>query len=260
MRVPVALANLDEADAGLDEAAGHEALPAEIVGDAGADAVHLAGLLRFAAHVHQTGHHVLHAEGQFVGIDDAFEFVVDLLSLQQVRVERLQQVQLLALHRFVDQAVGQIADAGLVDRRALLADAGGLVRGREEGVGVILRAAQVARRADGDEAGQVLIFGAQAVEQPGADAGASEAELAGVQHEARLRVVRHVGVHAVDKAHVVGMLGDFREQLGDVDAAAARRTKFKWRTQQAPLPASRRTASACSRRCRRGSGRRTCTT
>ncbi len=58
--------------------------------------------------------------------------------------------------------------------------------------------------------GQIGVLAAQAVERPGADRRPHELEAAGVHLQERLRVVRQVGVHAVDDAQVVGVLG----QLG----------------------------------------------
>ena len=49
-----------------------------------------------------------------------------------------------------------------------------------------------------------------------------ELEDAGVHLEERLRVVRQVGLHAVDDAEVVGVLGDFGEQVARSTARSGR--------------------------------------
>jgi hypothetical protein len=70
------------------------------------------------------------------------------------------------------------------------------------------------RRADGDEAGQVLVLGAQAVEGPGAHRWPFELKDARVHLQESLRVGWHVGVHAAEETKLVGLFGKFGEQLG----------------------------------------------
>ena len=67
---------LDEAHAALDEAAGHEALAAELFGALIVQAVELLGLGRFACDVDGLGGVLLHAVGELVAFDARGEFWV----------------------------------------------------------------------------------------------------------------------------------------------------------------------------------------
>ena len=69
----VAVGDLDEADAALGEAAGHEALAAEVGGDGVVEAVEFFGGGGFGVDVLGFGHGGLHAEGEFEAGDAAFE-------------------------------------------------------------------------------------------------------------------------------------------------------------------------------------------
>ena len=136
--VPVAVRQLDEADAGLDEAPGQQALPAEVGGRRVVEAVQALRRRRLARQVHHAGERALHAEGQLVRLDDALDAGVDLLALEQRAVQRLDEVELEALGRGVEPGVLDVADAGLGDGHALVADAGPLVGRRQEGAAVVL--------------------------------------------------------------------------------------------------------------------------
>ena len=181
--VPARLADLDESHAGLAQPAGHQALAGEGAGRAGLHAVGVEHRLRLARDVEQLGHLPLHPERQLVRFDDA----VDLrrarrASAAQVAVHRLDQVELPALQRGRDLRLQ-------VRQVALVVDARALEVGRQEGAAVVHGAAEVGRRVDGDVAGQVLVLGAQAVEQPGPHARPGERGIgaAGVQLDDGLR-------------------------------------------------------------------------
>ena len=105
-------------------------------------------------------------------------------------------------------------DRGVVDVRSLV-DAG------QEAVAPELRTDDRLARAEHDEAGQVLVLGAQAEGQPRAEAGPDRLHVARVHHEQRGLVVGIVGVQRADDAQVVDAAGEVREQLGDLDAALA---------------------------------------
>ena len=62
---------------------------------------------------------------------------------------------------------------------------------------------RIAAGAHGDEAGQVLVLGPQAVGDPGPHAGPRQPAVAAVHQHQRRLVVGHVGVHRADDAHVV---------------------------------------------------------
>jgi len=76
----------------------------------------------------------------------------------------------------------------------------GVLRGEEAGAGV---GADAAAGAEDDEAGEVVVFGAQAVGDPGAYGGAGGADVAGVEEVLGGAVGGVEGVHGADDAEVI---------------------------------------------------------
>ena len=72
---------------------------------------------------------------------------------------------------------------------------------------------QVVLVLDGDEAGKVVVLGAKPVEHPGSEAGPYKLEAAGVQLREALWVGRHVPVHPVQEAELVGMTGKMGKKI-----------------------------------------------
>ena len=72
-----------------------------------------------------------------------------------------------------------------------------------------------------DEAGEVLGFGAEAVEQPGAHAGSALDDGAGVHEGVGGVVIDLLRLHGADDTEFVGLLGDVREEVADFDAGLA---------------------------------------
>ncbi len=140
-------------------------------------------------------------------------------------IQRLHQIDLPALFGgravFVADMFDQLVDLLMlrVDVRALI-DAG-----QEAGLPVLRFLDRVAR-AHGDEGGQILIVGPQAIRQPGAEAGANQPRFAAVHQQQRRLVIRHVGMHRTDDAQVVDRLGQVREDFADFDPATARLVEF----------------------------------
>ena len=80
--------HLDEADALLGEAAGHQALPAEVLGDRIVQAVELLRRLRFLLEIScSSGRFGLHAERQFERFDAAFQRVIGAGDVQLLAVD-----------------------------------------------------------------------------------------------------------------------------------------------------------------------------
>ena len=154
-------------------------------------------------------------------------------------------------------------DAGVAQRRALIS------RG-QEGRAVIVFGAVRQRGANRDEAGQVLILGAQAIGDPRAHAGTDERVAAGVQFQQRPAVAAVRAVHRMDDAQFVGHARDVRKQFADPGAALAVLLELPRRLQQvaglagddARLGKGQRLAviagqaAACSRTCRPARARR----
>ncbi len=162
----------------------------------------------------------LHAEGQLVGRDQALDLGILAEGLRGGAVQLLHVIELHALGAQGAAGVPQVADL-LAGAKIASADPRPLVDGRQERRAVVRRAAVVLRRADGDEARQVFVRGAQAVEDPRSEAGPGELGNAAVHLQERLGVVGQVGVHAVEQAELVGMARQLGEEFADPQAALA---------------------------------------
>ncbi len=160
--------------------------------------------------------------------------------------------------------IGQHAfrvEPAVVDVRAL-ENAG------QEAVAPQLRADDRLARAHDDEAGQVLVLGAQAVEEPGTHGRADRLRVAAGHHEQRRLMVGRVGVHGADDADVVDASGHAGVHLADFDARFAVLAELERRPHQVgvvalDLDAGRRLSGRCicpdpvwDRRCRPAKGRR----
>ena len=140
-----------------------------------------------------------------------------LLGLDLVQV--VQGIERHAAHLAVH--AGRVGN--IEHRVALGAALHALVDGRQE-AGAERILAAVGLRAAGDqhdEAGQVLVLGAQAVGDPRAHRRAARPRRAGEDQQLGRGVVELVGVHRVDEAQLVGHLGQVRHGVGKPEARLA---------------------------------------
>lgn len=232
--IPGTVAKFNETDAGLGKAAGEEALAAEAIGRVFVDSVEREGLRGLVGEVHHAGHGGLHPEGEFVALDGAFDQRRMDVAGEFFAVQGVDEIDFAALLRGGEALVADLVDAVVVGlatahdidgAAALAAVADGEFRaliGRgEEGAAVVLRAAVGGRRIDGDEAGQVLVLRAKAVEGPRAEGRSNKLGNAGVHLDEGLRVARLIALHAAQQAEFVGVLGDVRKRVADPQAALA---------------------------------------
>ena len=134
-------------------------------------------------------------------------------------VQAFEEVELCALVGQRDTIVANIFDQFL-DLRVLRIDVHAFVHTRQEARLPVLRFLnRVSVRAHGDERGQVLILAAQAVAQPGTQAGPDLPRFATVHEEQRRLMVWHVGVHRANEADVVDRTRRVAKQVADFDAA-----------------------------------------
>jgi len=84
--IPVVIANFDEAHAGLGESARQKALPAEVVRLIFVDAIEIQRRLGLFGNIRDLGNLGLHFEGKFVGLNHAFDLMVQSAFLEQVMV------------------------------------------------------------------------------------------------------------------------------------------------------------------------------
>ncbi len=224
--VPSAMIDLDETDAGLGEAAREEALAGEGIGGGVTDAVAGERGRGFAFEFEEFGHLGLHAEGEFVGLDDALDLGVAIGGLEEVVVHLLDEVDLPALLGIGEETVLDVAEGSGGVVLAEGTDARALIDGGQEGAAEVL-GSELERRRQGDEAGKVLVFGTEAVEDPGAHGRADELGRAGVKLDEGLGMIRDVGVHRTDEAQVVGVAGDVGEEFRDPEPGLAVLTELE---------------------------------
>ena len=226
-RLAVAVPDLDEADPFFEETAGGEELAA-----LGGVAVKLANGGGFAGDGERVGGLKLHAEGEFVRLDAGLELGFVLPFGGVAGVEFLEQVELGALFGRRGRGVADVFDEAVdVGKRGVdvitLIDAG-----EKTALPVLRFLDRVAAGAHGDEAGEILVFGAEAVGDPRAEGGAREAGVAAVhQHERRL-VVGNVGVHRADHGDFVDARGDMREEFADLDTGLTVFFEFERRAER----------------------------
>ena len=110
--VPVAVAELDEPDARLDEPPRQQALAAEVGGVLVVDPVERLGRVRLLRQVHHVGKRPLHPERQLVRLDHPLDAGVDLLALEQLAVHRLHEVELEPLRGGVEPGILDVAELG----------------------------------------------------------------------------------------------------------------------------------------------------
>ncbi len=197
---------LDEAHAALHQAARQQALPAEGFRVFLIDAVEPLRRLGFAGQVEGVGRLHLHAVGQLKGFDaSAQPAVLGTLRAVQV-VEAAKGVQLEALPVRAHTVVLEVAD-----RILQVGDKSSLERGRQEAGAVLAGAFDQGPWTDGDEPGQVLVLGTQAVGHPGAQAGPGSHPLAGVHLQTAARMVHVVRHHRANDAELIAACSDVRE-------------------------------------------------
>ncbi len=95
--IPGAVAEFDETDACLGKAAGEEALSTEAVGRVFVDAVERQSGVGLGGKVHDFGDGVLHAKGEFVAFDGAFDERRVHVAAEFLPVEGIDEIDLLAL-------------------------------------------------------------------------------------------------------------------------------------------------------------------
>src|SRR5262249_8092432 len=146
----------------------------------------------------------------------------------------LKQIELVALGGRRQITVFHITDDGARINRAIV-DVRALVYAGQEAVAPQLRTNHGPPRTKNDEPGKVLVLRSQSIAQPRTQAGPDRRHVAGVHHQQARLMVGIVGVHTANNADVVDALGDFWEEVADVDAALAVTLEDEWRGHARPV-------------------------
>ena len=161
-------------------------------------------------------------------MDTCFEFGVFLSFFLVHVVEFGEEIELFALS-FFGGVVGFDVFDEFFDVLVLAVDVAALVGAGEKcGLPVLRFSCWESAGAKGDEAGEVLVFGAESVgvtQEP--MEGPGELVVAAVHHEHGGAVCGDVGVHGANDAHVVDALGEVWEEFADFDAALAVFVEFE---------------------------------
>ncbi len=136
-------------------------------------------------------------------------------------VEGVEEVELGALFLGGEVLVADMFDE-LFELGMFGIDVGALVDAGEEAALPVLGFLDgVTAGAHGDEAGEVLVFGAEAVGDPGSEAGSGEAGFSAIHEEEGGFVVGDIGVHGADDGEVIGAFADVGEEFTDLEAGLA---------------------------------------
>ena len=217
---------MDEPHAPLEQSPAEQALPTEEIGLGRADAVEGPHRRALASKVEGLGRLPLHPEGQFEGGDPRVERGGVGDRALPNRVEPLQRVE----HRTLHPVPGTAGEIG--DRMIQIADTGALVGARQEARGPQLGPLEHLRRTHHHEPRQVLVLGAQPIDQPGTHAGPREGLFTGAHLEGGAGVVDVVGDHGADDAEVVDAGGRPRQQFAHLDPRSPMAGEAPRRTQQ----------------------------
>ena len=182
-------------------------------------AVLIAHSLGFAADVKRVHRLALHLECRLHRADLAVEFRVARALCKVALVQFREEVELFALLAAGDVRIADVGDQ-FFHRHVGREHARGLVFRGEEAVAPQRGADDdLVARAQHDVAGEILVFGAEAVEQPRAERRPDGLEISRVHREQRRLVVRHIGVHRADDAAVINHAREIRQRLAHLDAA-----------------------------------------
>ena len=174
---------------------------------------YMAWVAGLRADIEDVGGFGLHAEGDFHTLDGRLQLggLTELFDLHLVQLA--QQIELAALLREAQLRISERLNL-LLGIRLGGGDEGALINRREERraptAGPAVSSGQGRKN---DEAGQILVFRAEAVGDPRAHRRASDAAIAGVHHEDRRAVIGDIGDHRANLAEFVDDAAHLGEDL-----------------------------------------------
>ena len=142
-----------------------------------------------------------------------------MLPLQIQLIESRQQVGLMSLVQFRQPVVLQVLH-NVIGLHLVNIHVRSRISPRQKCVTPVGQfVARLRARTHGDEAGQILILGAQAISQPRSHAGTSRLQMPDVHHHHRAGMFRRVGMHRMDKAEIIDQFCHVRKYLTDPSTA-----------------------------------------
>ena len=189
---------MDEAHTFLGHAPCHEALSAEAPGVAVVETIQVTNVLRLLVEIEHLRHAGLHLVGEFVALDDAFDFWIAGITFEEFAIGLLDELDLLSLLRIAEPAMAQIRHATTGRAEACALKSGG-----QKGAAVVHRTAGIGHGIDGDKSGQILRLGAEPIDNPCAHRWPHKGFTADMQrHRGHLMGIGAC-LHAIEQAEIV---------------------------------------------------------
>lgn len=203
----------NEADAALHKASGEETLAAKSFGliEIGLQTIHFFHGVGLAFEVEKLGNRGLHPEGGFVIKNGRFDLLLAGEPGLRGSVEISHEPQFAFLKFGIRLGRFDIGHGGIpgVEDRALISG------GKVSGIKIVEPARRDETSVEDDESGKVLVFGTEAIADPGPHAGTSLEARSGVEEVVRRGVFGKLGGHRFDEGEVVGDLGNMGEEVAD---------------------------------------------
>ena len=152
-------------------------------------------------------------------MDHALHARIGVMLCQQSAVHALDEIKAPPLGGFIGRGIGEEGDGGIAHLRGQR-HGRALVRSGQEGGAVVPR---VDARMDGEKGGQVLVFGAEAVADPGTERGPRLGDGSGVHLEQSGAVLVVVRMHGTQQAKLIGDGGGVWQQIGNRESGLTAR-------------------------------------
>ncbi len=221
--VPSPRPDLDESHAALDKPPRNQQLIA-----LGRAAIKFARCLRLFVQVKRIRRFGLHFECHLIGLQPRFKLRLFLQILAVQLIELMDQIQLPALLGQRRVRIANVFDQ-LVHGSDLCVDADALINSRQKcRLPVRAAAGWGAAGPQRNVAGHILIFAAQSIEQPRANAWPGKPGRTGVHKHRRDFVRGDVSVHRANHRQVIHHLAQFRKHFAYFYPRLAVLRKFEW--------------------------------
>ena len=200
----------------FSESSGHQTLPGKPPGAASFQTIQRMGRIGFARQIEELGQLHLHAEGRLKGLHPSRQEGIGRTGRPMPEVHAVHGRHLQGLKFF-----GRGPPAHIGHRFLTRHHPGALMRPRQEITGPDLPPGIRALGCNHHEGRQVAVLGAQAIADPGSDAGAGEGERSGVDAQGGLVMIGVVGGHRPDHAQVIHTPGHVGKETAHFGAAPA---------------------------------------
>jgi len=232
VHVPAVIEQLNKTHAPFDHASGEQAVIRKRRRTA-RRAIEVVRFFGFTGEIDGFGDRHLHTEGKFVLVNAGQRFrIAELFEFEFI--QRFERIQTAAADVAVDALGVRDVENRVTRGTALHA----LIHGGQEAAAPeTFSAAGIAAAAEQDhEAGQIFVFGAETVGDPGTHRRTPETGRAGIEEQLGGRVVELIGVHRLDDGDVVGDVLEVRQEFAHPRSRFAALLEFVRRAQHFGMP------------------------